>query len=432
MDVIGLEYPGHMATAVNIPFKWEGNRVNYNGQPYLICDPTYRNAPIGASMPEYTGVSPNAIPLSNRYALETLSDELWAQIQAAGGRKTSRQSTIFDDKGNCYMTGTFTGRLSVGGKEISTQSGNVDVFLVSFDQKGRPNWLISFDNGWHEFSNGLAIGKRTLFISGNTNDISRENPAIFLMAVDAGTGALQWKDISGQDSERLIRKGIHIRKFSIQGEVLSEEEVGNQPGAAFKGVWVNGETVFASYEFGSSLGLRMEDITLQTSSEFNLVEQIKVEYRKIVEKNYDPYTAGLVAVFSVLKNTGSILTGIAASDALKENKTIEEKNPEIIENLKKVRHFKNENGRIVMKSTHGKTVSFYNMHFEDNSSVRVVDHPNGKTMIECLSGVKVGKAFISFSLNSMLIDHLKGDILFDYGVDHSKKVYNLKKDILEI
>lgn len=51
LKVIGVNYPGHVAAAVNFSQVQSGTNVNVNGQPYLICDPTYINATIGMEMP---------------------------------------------------------------------------------------------------------------------------------------------------------------------------------------------------------------------------------------------------------------------------------------------------------------------------------------------------------------------------------------------
>ena len=57
MDVVGLKYPNHMATAVHIKEKVEGEYITFNNRQYIVADPTYVNAHIGLSMPQYRGKS---------------------------------------------------------------------------------------------------------------------------------------------------------------------------------------------------------------------------------------------------------------------------------------------------------------------------------------------------------------------------------------
>ncbi len=53
LDVILLDYPGHVAAAVNFTedIKIKGDFVNYKGEKYYVADPTYINASVGMTMP---------------------------------------------------------------------------------------------------------------------------------------------------------------------------------------------------------------------------------------------------------------------------------------------------------------------------------------------------------------------------------------------
>jgi hypothetical protein len=50
-DVVLVYYPGHLATAVCFDENLAGDYLQVNGKRYLVCDPTYINAPIGMTMP---------------------------------------------------------------------------------------------------------------------------------------------------------------------------------------------------------------------------------------------------------------------------------------------------------------------------------------------------------------------------------------------
>ena len=56
-DLLGLEvaliyYPGHLATAVKFDSDVCGDAMLINGEKYIVCDPTYIGAPVGAQMPD--------------------------------------------------------------------------------------------------------------------------------------------------------------------------------------------------------------------------------------------------------------------------------------------------------------------------------------------------------------------------------------------
>ena len=61
LNVIGLQYSDHMATAVQIDEKLKGEYIKVNKENYILADPTYINARVGMSMPKYKGVKPYLI-----------------------------------------------------------------------------------------------------------------------------------------------------------------------------------------------------------------------------------------------------------------------------------------------------------------------------------------------------------------------------------
>jgi len=63
LDVVGLDYPGHLATAVNFTDNIRGASVTHQGRKYVICDPTYVNADVGDCMPELKSIEPNVIKI---------------------------------------------------------------------------------------------------------------------------------------------------------------------------------------------------------------------------------------------------------------------------------------------------------------------------------------------------------------------------------
>lgn len=57
LDVVLLDYPEHIATAVRFNGNVSGDYLMVNGQKYIVCDPTYIGASIGMTMPRYKTVS---------------------------------------------------------------------------------------------------------------------------------------------------------------------------------------------------------------------------------------------------------------------------------------------------------------------------------------------------------------------------------------
>ena len=62
LDVVGLIYSDHVATAVKFNTAVPGDSRMYNGQRYVVSDPTYINADVGMEMPQYKDASPDIVP----------------------------------------------------------------------------------------------------------------------------------------------------------------------------------------------------------------------------------------------------------------------------------------------------------------------------------------------------------------------------------
>lgn len=63
LEVVGLDYPGHISTAVLFRGNVPGDAVQVGGRRFVICDPTYTNADAGMCMPQFQGVQPSIITL---------------------------------------------------------------------------------------------------------------------------------------------------------------------------------------------------------------------------------------------------------------------------------------------------------------------------------------------------------------------------------
>lgn len=52
LDVVLMQYPAHVATAVRFTSDVKGDYVMVDKDKYIVCDPTYINAPVGMAMPK--------------------------------------------------------------------------------------------------------------------------------------------------------------------------------------------------------------------------------------------------------------------------------------------------------------------------------------------------------------------------------------------
>ena len=65
LEVIGLDYPGHIAAAVNFNETVRGDAIRFNNKRYVVTDPTYVNASAGMTMPDFKNKRPDVIRIIN-------------------------------------------------------------------------------------------------------------------------------------------------------------------------------------------------------------------------------------------------------------------------------------------------------------------------------------------------------------------------------
>jgi len=61
LEVVGLDFPGHIATAVKFNTDVSGDYVMHQNQKYIISDPTYTNANVGMCMPQFKNATLSVI-----------------------------------------------------------------------------------------------------------------------------------------------------------------------------------------------------------------------------------------------------------------------------------------------------------------------------------------------------------------------------------
>ncbi len=63
LNTVMFGYPGHVACGVEFNQPVSGDYVSYQGHNFVMCDPTYIGAPIGATMPKFKDTKPTVTAL---------------------------------------------------------------------------------------------------------------------------------------------------------------------------------------------------------------------------------------------------------------------------------------------------------------------------------------------------------------------------------
>ena len=431
LKVVGLNYPGHVATAVQLTEKGDGDYITLKGEQYTICDPTYINAPVGKSMDRFASVKAQVIPLQDPYR-KLKKEAVWAAATSFGGYPASGSNNVVIDRDdNIYFTGYLLGG---NGRQ------GLNTFVAKITGSGDLAWLEKAEGQGNNTGNYVALdADQNLYVAGRYEHNIRfaghaslqSDGASFFVTKYTPQGKVVWTKDVPIDVTRNSLQNTFATKISDQGEV--EESVLFDGAYAERGITVDSRgyvylmgdvptgavTYSDSRSFGNGSEGGREEATLEQASEALKTEQ------------YDPAIVGLFAAIRCLKQDGSTLSGAVAQHVLDQhNPGFKESSPNIYRDIGRLAFMKNQSGIITITSEDGKPIDFDKLRIEDEACVRVQTFADGNAQMDVLSGMTVGRSFIRFKLNYVRLFKDDGNLLFDYDDDNTQVVMNLAQDIL--
>jgi hypothetical protein len=449
LKVIGLEYPGHIATAVNLNASVEGDYLEYKNEKYVVADPTFVNAPLGMTMPEFRNKKAKIIELRNLSVTGQRYLSLWEKTENGGGfRGDNLQDITFDEDGNAYLTGFYEESLSVGTVQLSSSeaSSGRNFFVLKFDPQGNAVWGRTATSPSSATGFSLTIeDNNNLYIAGSytgTIDFGENQPPlqcmeglndVFLAKYNVA-GRLIWARKAGLDTYPQENQLTYMTRFGTDGSnkgtsFFSEDENFDNYGLQ---IGPMGQLfVIGSFRNTSGFALASMDYVTNETTDFDLLTSLKEESDNLIDQAYEPSIAGLFSVVNHIKYNGIKISGQDAQKALdKYNSDFKNAYPSVYESIGLVSFLLNDDGIILLETVGGKSVTIDKLKISNESKIKINSYSSGDAQIDVLAGIRVGKAFIWFDLNYVRLYHTTGDLLFDYDSDHTQKVLNLKDDLL--
>lgn len=449
LKVIGLEYPGHIATAVNLKTNTEGDNLTYKGEKYIIADPTFIGAPLGLTMPEYRNKEATIIQLANATHTGEKYKTYWERANEAGGfRGNNLQDIVFDDEKNAYLTGYFINEARFD-NQLLKSTGNQDdrsAFVAKYDKNGNVVWAQMINGSKSATGFSLVIeNNNDLYIAGSySGTVDFNNGAsklqckeqfndIFIAKYNVA-GRLIWAGKTGLDTYPQDNGLTYMTKFSKDGSnkgtsFFCEDENFKNYGLQLGPMGL----LYLTGSFRNTTGFAMNKVDLVTndSGEFDLLSSLKTESDNLIAKDYEKHIAGLFAVLNHIKYNGIKISGLEAQQALdKYNPKFKSAYPSVYESIGLINFMVNSDGIVIMKTNDGKSITIDKLKINNESKIKITSFSSGDSQIDVLSGIRVGKAFIWFDLNYVRLLKDSGNLLFDYDTDHSQKTLNMKEDLL--
>jgi len=443
LKVIGVLYPGHVATAVNFPDDEAGDFILYKGEKYIIADPTYIDAPVGLTMPGKVNSQAHVLEMLNKHGSGIEIATVWEKTMAGGGYPGDNQmNAVTDQEGNTYITGYFKGKLLLGETNFYIDDSTDNVFIAKYDRSGNVVWAkrstdkakgrgynINMDNEGNlyvcgTFENLMAFGSFNIVFA------TREK-GLFLLKLNKG-GEAAWLRQIDFKTDGAGTGMILFSEFNTGGELLKKEILPYDPGFTGYGITFDQPgNIYYSTPYSTTLGLRMDRIELGLGANFDVVLALKDETDKQISANCETTIAGLFAVINLIRLDNVTLSGKTVQQAMaKYNPRFITNSAKIYECIGKLTFLKNNAGIITIQTEDHKSVMLEGLRINDGTRIRIIFLPGGDARIDILGGVKVGKAVIWYDLNFIRLFRTDGNLTFDYDTDHSQKTMNLRKDLL--
>ena len=401
-EVVGIEYPGHMSTAVHFNQQIEGDVLVFQNKTFAICDPTCINAPIGNTMPGFENIQAKIIPLQNLQNKDLQTKSIWDKALALGcNHATNKQDIVVDNEGNSYLTGFFSGEINFGSFSIQTDSNKKEIFVAKYDKNGIAQWAKQGRGMGNNVAYDIALDKHDgCIVTGSFNDTlifenkvlpTNSNGDIFL-AKFASNGDILWAAKTGLDAIERDTFSIFVAEFTENGEFQDTKLYKEDQNFTNYGIAVDSlNNIYVTGSFANSTGLNVNKMSYASMGMFNPITDLKTENDKLIAEHCDKAIAGLFAILNLIKVNNVLITGTAVQTAFdKYNPQFKLNHSNIYENISKVNFIKNSAGIITIINTDKKPVDFGKIKVVNNAKIKIINYQNGNAQIDVLSNIKVG------------------------------------------
>ncbi len=445
IDVVGIGFPGHMATAIHFDNKPEGYFLTYNNKDYVLADPTFFNASIGMLMPMARGKKAEIILTEVNHQETELTAQLWDIVRNGGGSKADLlEDVVFDDNGNAFICGYFTKEMRVGDFSVQTNYPGRDVFIAKFNAQMKPLWLNKATGPGNDLAYSMAIrNDGSIYVYGSVegelsfggSSIQANGAPDVFVAMYNMDGQLQWVQKAGIDKIDHAADFMFAAKFNGEGQKIMAKLYSESENFAHYGLSIdNKENALITGSFYATPGMNSNDFKKYDT--FNKrrenPEELKYVNDSLVLINYEKTIAGLFAALNLIKYNSLELKGTQIQKAFDESgsrfKDLSEK---FYGNFGRMMFIKNKGGIVMIKTQGGEPLHFNMLRIDNEARIKIIKYKSGNVAVQIFSGIFVGNKLKSYPLNSIKLFKDTGDVLFDYGDDNSKKKLNLKKEILK-
>ena len=424
LDVIGLNYPGHMATAVCFNSKVEGSYIEHNGRRYTICDPTYIGAPVGLAMPQFAKVAAKIVENASQPNLASRAVKLWKVANKYGLHQgDNKQNIVFDGTGDAYMCGYFNGDVDFMGRHLSADE--TDIFIAKITADNDLGFLYRIGSKSDDVAYNIVLSDDDCFyFSGSFNgeltvagQRLKTRDGDFFIAKCSRDGKLAWinqANIGQMDSIN----NTFAAQFDKNGKRLWTRTYAESEDMTDYGIHVDNDgnpflcgTMLAAVGLASKSYESIADDLAALEAEAPTAHAI----------------AGLLTIVSQALSTNSLPGKTMQHDLSDNNPEFSTISPDLYAQFGNIELIRNGMGIVTVRTSNREPVILNTVKLDNNSKLKISVYNTGNAMIEFLSGSEYGNEQAWRPLNSLKLYRTSGNLTFDYDTDHTRVTVNADK-----
>lgn len=448
LEVTGLTFPGHVATAVHFVKNPPGEYIRYHQKDYVIADPTFTGAPIGILMPGINKSDAEIVEVKQNVINRNKAGEIWDIVRKYGGyRGDVLQDVVFAPSGNAYVCGYFVKEANFRQHHLVSDYDGRDMFIARFDTDLNPVWVKTATGPGNDMAYSLALDpKGILYVYGSfeqTMDFDGQRidatgaPDIFV-ARYTPNGDVRWVTKAGIDKVDHSANFMFSAVFNPAGKKINARLYSETKNFDFYGLNLDADgNAVITGSFYATTGLNTMDFeNYNFGNEFNIPEALyDTNYRLQSKLNFERTIAGLFAALRLIRFNSFELTGPVLQETIEEhNKPFIDQAEAFYKNMGKMKFMINKTGIVVINTEHSEPIEFGFIRILNNARIKVINYDNGNSKVNVLSGIEIAdqSGETQFDMNSISLSKEKGDLLLDYDDDHTKIKLNLRTEILQM
>lgn len=442
LPVAGLNYPEHIATAVRFTENIPGSYFLIDNERFVICDPTYINAPVGACMPDYAKSEVTIVRLKNTQVSNSAGNVIWNALTAKGFTRTNYENDMvkFDEK-TWYVTGIMDSLSDTEGKKVKLSSNGETIFFAKIDETGKIKSIETITGEGLLMPIGIAVSQYGIYISGYYSiSIKSENTEIkavydrelFLACYDF-ENKLQWLRASGIVNELETSNMFFAVNLDKKGNYTGKESISEQSYESQNAIDLSdSEKIVVYLKLDGTMSQLIDAEVYSNPGSFEFASALKKLITDLNSKSYNQNSAGLTAFLKILQNGNISLTGKEITAAtITINTGFKEAAPKLYSALKEITEISSKNGIVTLKLKNPTNFSPANLKFDPVSQFRILNYKSGNLEIIVLSGIAYQPFVKIYPVNYFKIFKSSDDITIDYDSDNDQKVINISKDLLK-